>query len=185
MKLYDDSGITGSDSLRDRKAIMQLLEDAGNEIFDIVLAVHVDRIARDVADYKQVEKLLKNIGVAIVETSNPDVTTLSKDGRLLTGIKAEVAQYERESMLERQKRVLSLLKEKGRHLGRIPLGFELKDGFLAPDELGKRALDILTNNPQIKTSKFMVQLGLNNDYWKARNLRSACGHYLQRMSSVL
>ena len=167
VRIYEDPGVTGVDSVKRRKGLLDLLDEAANETFDWVLVVDVDRLARDLADYKQMEKMLRGLGIGIVETSSPGISTLTKDGRLHVGMKSVMAEYEIDEMKDRQRRVLDFMKQEGKHLGRIPRGFILKDGFLVPDEFGSKTIKILLDNPKIRTKQLMTQLEMM-DYWQTR-----------------
>ncbi len=90
---YIDEGITGT-SVAKRKNFMQMLEDARNGHFDLIVTREVSRFARNTVDTLQQTRLLKRLGVEVYFTENGIWTMNDEDGELRLTIMATLAQNE-------------------------------------------------------------------------------------------
>ncbi len=112
---YTDDGITGT-STKKRNDFNQMIEDALNNKFDLILTKEVCRFARNTLDTLQItrELLAKGIGIHF-ELDN--INTLEQDGELRLTIMASLAQDESRRISERVKFGFSRAIERGRVLG--------------------------------------------------------------------
>jgi DNA invertase Pin-like site-specific DNA recombinase len=118
---YVDTGISGT--VFDRPALQALRKDVKSKsLFELVLMVNFDRIARDNADSSLVRKEFAGRGVRVAETSAPDMDSGSTTGKLVYGIKGVVAEFEHDMISERTKRAMAMAKSKGKALGRPAWG---------------------------------------------------------------
>ena len=90
---YIDEGITGT-SVAKRKNFMQMLEDARNGHFDLIVTREVSRFARNTVDTLQQTRLLKRLGVEVYFTEDGIWTMNDEDGELRLTIMATLAQNE-------------------------------------------------------------------------------------------
>jgi DNA invertase Pin-like site-specific DNA recombinase len=86
---------------------------------DIFVVAKLDRLARSVSNYAEIEKDLAAKGVAL-RVLNLGVDTSTPTGRLIHNTLISISQFERELMLERQKEGIAKAKREGRMLGRKP-----------------------------------------------------------------
>lgn len=92
-KQYIDEGITGT-SVNKRKAFTQMLEDARDGKFDLIVTREVSRFARNTVDTLQETRKLKKIGVEVYFTEDNIWTMNDEDGELRLTIMATLAQNE-------------------------------------------------------------------------------------------
>jgi DNA invertase Pin-like site-specific DNA recombinase len=86
---------------------------------DVLVVTKLDRLARSVSDALVLERRIAAKGAALrVLTGGLDTTTAT--GRLLFGVLASIAQFEREVMLERQREGIAAAKAAGKYKGRTP-----------------------------------------------------------------
>ena len=90
---YIDEGITGT-SVAKRKNFLQMMEDAKNGYFDLIVTREVSRFARNTVDTLQQTRLLKRMGIEVYFTEDGIWTMNDEDGELRLTIMATLAQNE-------------------------------------------------------------------------------------------
>lgn len=90
--MYVDEGITGT-SAQKRPRFMEMIRDAENGAFDLILTREVSRFARNTVDTLQYTRLLKSKGVEVYFI-NDNIKTFDGDGELRLTIMATLAQDE-------------------------------------------------------------------------------------------
>jgi len=106
-----------SGAVANRPALDRLMADARGNRFSLVLCVKVDRFGRSVLNlYNTLEQLNKE-GVAF-ECTDQSFSTQDASGRLLLGVLACVAEFERELIRERTIAGLVRARARGVKLGR-------------------------------------------------------------------
>lgn len=172
MKTYEDLGVSGAKppTRKERPQLWAMIRDAGKATFEIALVVNFDRVSRDVADAAWIRKEFERSGVRLAETSSPELDSRSPSGKLMYGIKATMAEFERGLLIERTKRGMAQLKEEGRWAGRVPHGFAIgEDGKLALDDRGRKVRAMVLKNPRVTAKIVQRQLGIAK-YKEAWNL---------------
>ena len=101
-KRYIDEGITGTSILK-RKNFMQMLEDAKNGCFDLIITREVSRFARNTVDTLQETRNLKKMGVEVYFSEDNIWTFNDEDGELKLTIMATLAQNESKKISQRVK----------------------------------------------------------------------------------
>ena len=91
VQIYADEGITGTKK-RNRKAFLQMLEDAGEEKFDVLFVKDVARFARNTLDSLESVRFLKKHNVDIVFVNNQGI--LATGSELIFTIMSAMAQEE-------------------------------------------------------------------------------------------
>jgi DNA invertase Pin-like site-specific DNA recombinase len=86
---------------------------------DTLVVTKMDRLARSVANYVEIEKKLSEKKVAL-RVLNLGIDTSTPTGRLVHNTLMGIAQFEREIMLERQREGIAKAKGEGKFLGRKP-----------------------------------------------------------------
>ena len=119
---YIDEGITGT-SVKKRKAFLQMIDDAKDGLFDLILTKEVSRFARDIVDSIQyTRELLKhNVGVFFEDIG---LNTMEPDAEFRLSIMATVAQEESRKISTRVKFGYKQSNKNGvRHGGDAPTGY--------------------------------------------------------------
>lgn len=115
---------------------------------DCLCCTKIDRLARSTADLLSIVATLEAKGVAlrILDFGGTEVDTTSPTGRMLLTMFAAVAEWERTTMLERQKAGIAKAKAEGRYRGRAPTALakstqirELKREGLGASAIAARA----------------------------------------------
>ncbi len=122
VKIYEDSGISGSK--RDRPALDQMLQAAAKGSFSVVVVWKIDRLARSVVDLLNILLTLKNYGVDFCSTTQAIDTTTSYGKMVMTFLGA-IAEFERDTIIERVKAGIERAKANGVKLGRPRVGFDI------------------------------------------------------------
>lgn len=105
--------------LRGRKGWRELLEHVRRGGVDLVLVTKLDRAFRSAKDTYDNLAYLDNHKVGFVAATQPIDTTTST-GKLLLGVLAAVAEFERALIVERTLEGLERAKKQGKKLGRPP-----------------------------------------------------------------
>ncbi len=127
-KIYADEGITGT-STKNRTAFNQMMEDARQGCFQLILTKEVSRFSRNILDTISYTRELKALGIAVV-FANDNINTLEPDAELRLSIMASLAQEESRRTSSRVKWGQSRRMEQGVVFGRSLLGYDVKGGDL-------------------------------------------------------
>jgi DNA invertase Pin-like site-specific DNA recombinase len=112
---FTDTGVSGSKE--SRPALNRLLADARRCKFDCVLVYRYDRFARSLRQLVNALGEFEALGVAFVSL-HEGVDTSTPNGRLVFGIFASIAEFERELIRGRVRSGLAAARAKGKRLGR-------------------------------------------------------------------
>ncbi len=102
----------------DRPRFAKLIEKL--QAGDTLVTWKVDRLGRSAIDTLRMFKELDEKGVRLIVTTL-GVDTQTTAGRLVLGIMTQLAEFEREQIIERTKAGLEAAKRRGKRLGRKPL----------------------------------------------------------------
>jgi DNA invertase Pin-like site-specific DNA recombinase len=115
IQIYDDTGQSGANNAR--PMYRQLLKDAKQRKFDMVLVWKLDRWARSLKEIIVSLQDLTDYGVEFCSLKdNLDLSTST--GRLMLHIIGSFAQFERDILVDRVRAGLANAKAKGKRLGR-------------------------------------------------------------------
>ena len=134
-KVYEDSGFSGSKS--DRPALKDMLADATKGKFAVLVTWKIDRLARSTSDLLNILLTLKNHGVDFCSTTQAIDTTTSYGKMVMTFLGA-IAEFERDTIIERVKAGIERAKANGVKLGRPRIGFDIGKAL----ELKKQGLGV-------------------------------------------
>jgi site-specific DNA recombinase len=116
-RVFVDAGISGTRS--DRPEYQRLLSAAAAGDLDVVYVWKLDRLGRDAEELLRARRMLEAAGVSIVSVTEGEV-----ESKLVYGIRALVAEEERERIAERSRLGLRASAEEGRlHGGPTPYGY--------------------------------------------------------------
>ena len=115
IKEYIDEGVSGA---KDRRpALDELLRDAKQRRFDVVVCWRLDRLGRNLRHLIVTLEDLQALGIAFVSLAEGiDATTPA--GRLQMHILGAIAEFERARIAERVRLGLARVRAQGRRLGR-------------------------------------------------------------------
>jgi len=112
---YVDKGI--SRSKEHRPALDKLLADCRKRAVDCVVVYRYDRFARSLRQLVNALEEFRALGIDFVSL-HEGVDTSTPNGRLVFGIFASIAEFERELIRDRVKSGLALAKSRGKRLAR-------------------------------------------------------------------
>jgi DNA invertase Pin-like site-specific DNA recombinase len=112
---YLDRGISGSKDKRPE--LDRLMADARRRRFDVVLVYRYDRFARSLRHLVNALEEFRALGIEFVSI-HEGVDTTTPNGRLIFGIFASIAEFERELIRDRVRSGLRNARAKGKTLGR-------------------------------------------------------------------
>ena len=98
LRKYVDEGITGTQAKK-RPSFLQMIQDAKQKKFDLIVTREVCRFARNTVDTLVVTRELKNYGVEVYFVED-NIWTMDGDGELRLTIMATLAQEESRSISE-------------------------------------------------------------------------------------
>jgi DNA invertase Pin-like site-specific DNA recombinase len=112
---YVDKGISGS---RERRpALDNLLTDCRKRLVDAVVVYRYDRFARSLRQLVNALEDFRSLGIEFISI-HEGVDTSTPNGRLVFGIFASIAEFERELIRDRVRSGLAAAKAKGKRVGR-------------------------------------------------------------------
>jgi DNA invertase Pin-like site-specific DNA recombinase len=112
---YVDEGVSGA---RERRpALNRLWEDCHKRRVDAVVVYRYDRFARSLRQLVNALEEFRAMGIEFVSL-HEGVDTSTPNGRLVFGIFASIAEFERELIRSRVRSGLASAKAKGKRLGR-------------------------------------------------------------------
>ena len=127
-EVYVDEGITGT-STRKRRAFNQMMADAENRAFDLILTKEISRFARNTLDSIFYTRKLKDLGIGVVFVGH-NINTLEPDAELRLTIMSSIAQEESRKTSDRVKWGQKRRMEQGVVFGRDLLGYDVRGGKL-------------------------------------------------------
>lgn len=154
--MYIDEGITGT-SAKKRPKFLQMIKDAENGEFDLILTREVSRFARNTVDTLQYTRQLKSMGVEVFFL-NDNIKTFDGDGELRLTIMATLAQDESRKTSIRVKSGQKTSMEKGTFYG--------NGNILGYDRANK---EMVINPEQAETVKLIYQWYLSG--WGLRKIQ--------------
>ena len=124
VRVYREEGKSAHvDAIARRPAFRQLLEDAANQDFDVVVVHSLDRWSRNLRVTLESLKTLSKYNVGLVSiTENIDYS--SPKGKLFTQMLGSFAEYFSEALGTHIKKGLDQRAFEGKHTGGIPFGYE-------------------------------------------------------------
>jgi len=112
---FIDKGISGS---RERRpALDQLMAACRKRLVDAVVVYRYDRFARSLRQLVNALEEFRELGIDFISL-HEGVDTSTANGRLVFGIFATIAEFERELIRDRVRSGLALAKARGKRLGR-------------------------------------------------------------------
>src|SRR5919107_1833219 len=134
-----------SGSRNDRERYRAMLDAARKRRFDVLLVWRYDRFARSMRELVNALSEFEGLGIDFI-SYNEGADTTTPQGKLLFGIMASLAEFERSLIAERVKAGMARAKAQGKQMGRPRLPEArrreilelLKEGKLSRRAIGKR-----------------------------------------------
>ena len=120
---YVDRGISGSKE--HRPELDRLLADCRKRRVDAVVVYRYDRFARSLRQLINALEEFRGLGIDFVSL-HEGVDTSTPNGRLIFGIFATIAEFERELIRDRVRSGIASARAKGKQLGRPRADFDVK-----------------------------------------------------------
>jgi len=117
VKIYSDDGISGSKGREDRPALNQMMKDAVNRQFEMVMCWSIDRLGRSITNLIEIMNELNELKIDMF-FSQQSIDTQTASGRMIFGIFSSLASFEREMIRERVMAGLDRARKNGIKLGR-------------------------------------------------------------------
>lgn len=139
---FVDHAFSGSKTEDERPALKSLMQAARARQIDAVVVWDFSRFARSMRQLVDALDLFRSLDVSFISLRE-GIDTTTANGRLMFGIFASLAEFERELIRERVLLGLRKAKEAGKRLGRPELSFdtekalELKSSGLSNDAIGR------------------------------------------------
>jgi site-specific DNA recombinase len=121
--IYIDAGVSGTVSPADRPAMGRLLAAGERGEIANVVVFSLDRLARKTRVILEFVDNLSEEGVGVAFYREQAIDTTTAAGRVVLGVLAAFAQFERDLVSERTRDALAQKKEQGGRLGRLPYGY--------------------------------------------------------------
>jgi DNA invertase Pin-like site-specific DNA recombinase len=112
---YVDAGISGAKERRPQ--LDRLMADCRRRRADVVLVYRYDRFARSLRQLVNALEEFRSLGIEFISL-HEGVDTSTPNGRLVFGIFASIAEFERELIRDRVKSGVAAARSKGKRLGR-------------------------------------------------------------------
>ena len=126
IKTYSDAAVSGASMMR--SGIQQLMQDATQGKFDLVVAEALDRLSRDQADIAAIYKRLQFAGVGIFTLSEGEINTMH------IGLKGTMNQLFLKDLADKTRRGLRGRIEKGKSGGGLCYGYTVVKQYDANGE---------------------------------------------------
>jgi len=120
---YVDKGVSGS---RERRpALDKLVADCRKRLVDAVVVYRYDRFARSLRQLVNALEEFRSLGIDFISI-HEGVDTSTPNGRLIFGIFASIAEFERELIRDRVRSGLAAAKAKGKRVGRPRVAVDVR-----------------------------------------------------------
>lgn len=129
VEVYVDEGKSARSKLKNRKALLKLVDDASKDKYDIIIMWRLDRWFRNIADYYKIQETLEKYKIEW-ECSDEEYNTNTSNGRLHLNIKLSIAQNESDQTGDRIKfNFNNMVKEGYVIVGKngMPLGYTISN----------------------------------------------------------
>lgn len=114
-KSYIDQGYSGKNTKR--PAFNEMVSQARDRRFDVLLVWKLDRLGRSLKDLINILDELASFGVDFISYKDRHMDTTTPTGKLVFNVVASVAEFERDLISERVKAGLANAVRKGKKLG--------------------------------------------------------------------
>jgi len=125
-KVYRDEGFSGAGA--DRPGLKEMLADARQGRFNLLVVWKIDRLARSISHLLEVLTELKGLGIGFVSLTEA-INTETAQGRMIANFLGSIAEFERELVVERVKSGMARASAAGVRIGRPRAGFDVAEAI--------------------------------------------------------
>ncbi|EOU1110090.1 recombinase family protein [Clostridium perfringens] len=163
-KCYSDRGISGK-NIKDRPALKELLSDAKEGKFDMVISWKINRVSRKLEDVLKIVSLLEKNNITFKSYSEPFETD-TPAGRMQFQMMALIGEFERGTIAQNVKIGMIAKAKSGNWCGGRVLGYDLVPNNSPEEEKkGKNKLEI--NEKEAEIVRFIF-----NEYSKGKGYKA-------------
>ena len=163
-KCYSDRGISGKD-IKNRPALKELLKDAEEKKFDMVISWKINRISRKLADVLKIVDILEKNDITFKSYSEPFETD-TPAGKMQFQMMALIGEFERGTIAQNVKMGMCAKAKAGEWCGGRVLGYDLVP--VESQEGAKRRKNRLTiNEKEAEAVRFIFNEYVNGKGYKA------------------
>lgn len=163
-KCYSDRGISGK-NIKDRPALKELLSDAKEGKFDMVISWKINRVSRKLEDVLKIVNLLEKNDITFKSYSEPFETD-TPAGRMQFQMMALIGEFERGTIAQNVKMGMIAKAKTGNWCWGRVLGYDLVPNNSPEEEKkGKNKLEI--NEKEAKIVRFIF-----NEYSKGKGYKA-------------
>ncbi|MDU3411051.1 recombinase family protein [Clostridium sp.] len=163
-KCYSDRGISGKD-IKNRPALKELLKDAEEKKFDMVISWKINRISRKLADVLKIVEILEKNDITFKSYSEPFETD-TPAGKMQFQMMALIGEFERGTIAQNVKMGMCAKAKSGEWCGGRVLGYDLVP--VENQEGAKRKKNRLTiNEKEAEAVRFIFNEYVNGKGYKA------------------
>jgi len=143
--LYEDAGVSGANGIESRDALPELLGDLDAGLFEAVVIVRLDRLARDLMLQETIIADVVKRGGTLHSIAEPDLCSADPTRTMVRQIMGAIAQYEKALIV---KRLAGGRRRKRRNQGYaggwVPLGYSIDgDGRQARPEVDQAGAEVV------------------------------------------
>ena len=161
--IYSDDGISGTKDVDERPQLAALLEDGEAGKFQAIVAYSIDRIGRKTKLILELAERIEQANLELV-TVRENIDTSSAAGRMFFQLMAVLAEFERNTIVERTTNGRNargrIDGEKG---GRVPIGYTRTENGIAIDPIGVAIVKRIYNRKRQGHSLRKIARDLNTD----------------------
>ena len=163
-KCYSDRGSSGKD-IKNRPALKELLKDAEEKKFDMVISWKINRISRKLADVLKIVEILEKNDITFKSYSEPFETD-TPAGKMQFQMMALIGEFERGTIAQNVKMGMCAKAKAGEWCGGRVLGYDLVP--VESQEGAKRRKNRLTiNEKEAEAVRFIFNEYVNGKGYKA------------------
>ena len=163
-KCYSDRGISGK-NIKDRPALKELLSDAKEGKFDMVISWKINRVSRKLEDVLKIVNILEENNITFKSYSEPFETD-TPAGRMQFQMMALIGEFERGTISQNIKMGMCAKVKSGNWCGGRVLGYDLVPNNSPEEEKkGKNKLEI--NEKEAEIVRFIF-----NEYSKGKGYKA-------------
>lgn len=153
-KEYLDRGLSGK-SIKGRPALQQLMNDAKQKEFDIVLVWKMNRLARNILDLLKIVNLLEQKNIAFRSYSE-SYETATPSGKLQFHMMAAIAEFERGNIAENVKMGMIARAKEGSWNGGQVLGYDSTE--FSSENKKRKSTKLIINEKEAQTVRRIFEL---------------------------
>ena len=163
-KCYSDRGISGK-NIESRPALKELLKDAEEKKFDMVITWKINRLSRKLSDVLKIVELFERNNIKFKSYSEPfETNTIS--GKMQFQMMALIGEYERGTIAQNVKMGMMARAREGKWCGNKVYGYDLV-AVEGSDNRKRRETRLVINKDEATVIRIMFDMYLNGKGYKA------------------